>query len=293
MRRLLAVTVAAAVAAGALLGLAGCSSTEVDDGRISVVASTNVWGNIAELIGGDQVSVFSVIHDDSQDPHEFAAGANDLLRVSRAAVVIENGRGYDDFMDQLLDAADPSAAVVTVSDLAHTGVENEHYWFDFVVVGQVADALAARFATLDSAHAADFVERNAAFHVKLDGLQQRAEDIASTHPGRSALLTEPLPYYLLTAAGFSDVTPPGLSLAVEAGTEIPPTALNESRQLLSGHQVNLLARNAQTDSAQIDQLISAASSAGLPVIEFRELLPAGSQYIDWMNGYLTELERVS
>ena len=93
MRRLLAVTVATAVAAGALLGLAGCSSAQVDDGRISVVASTNVWGNIAELIGGDQVSVFSVIHDDSQDPHEFAAGANDLLRVSRAAVVIENGGG--------------------------------------------------------------------------------------------------------------------------------------------------------------------------------------------------------
>lgn len=289
MRRLLALVTAIGVA----LGVAGCTTTAPDDGRIRVVASTNVWGNIAETIGGDRVNVFSLIRDDSQDPHEYAAGANDLLQVSHAAVILENGNGYDDVLRQLVTAANATGTVITVSDLVDTGVDNEHYWFYLAAVATVADALCAEFSTIEPAHASDFAERNAAFQSQITLMQARVAAIAAAHPNRAALLSEPLPYYLLTAAGFTDATPPALSVAVEAGTEIPPSALNRSLTMLTNHEVNLLAVNAQTDSAQVEQLITQARRTNVSVIEFRELLPPHSNYVDWMNGYIDDIAKVS
>ena len=60
--------------------------------------------------------------------------------------MIENGGGYDDFMDTMLKSAkNPSAAVLNAVDLsgkiAPAGGElNEHVWYDFPTVDTVADA---------------------------------------------------------------------------------------------------------------------------------------------------------
>ena len=66
--------------------LTGCSGTSAadDDGRIRVVASTDVWGDVVRQIGGPAVSVDSIISDPDRDPHEYAADPRDQLAVSRA-----------------------------------------------------------------------------------------------------------------------------------------------------------------------------------------------------------------
>ena len=63
---------------------------------ITVVASTNVWGDLAAGVGGDKVTVTSISNDPSQDPHEYQASGQNQLALSKAKVVIENGGGYDD-----------------------------------------------------------------------------------------------------------------------------------------------------------------------------------------------------
>lgn len=60
------------LASVAALSLAGCSSTSgaaEDDGAVTVVASTNVYGDIAAQVGGDRVDVTSIIDSVTQDPH--------------------------------------------------------------------------------------------------------------------------------------------------------------------------------------------------------------------------------
>ncbi|MDF2508303.1 MAG: metal transporter substrate-binding protein [Microbacterium sp.] len=100
-----------ALASVAALALAGCSTPsagEGGDGTITVVASTNVYGDIAARIGGDRVDVESIITSASQDPHSYEASARDRLTVQKADLVIENGGGYDGFVDTLLqDAKNP------------------------------------------------------------------------------------------------------------------------------------------------------------------------------------------
>src|SRR6478735_3144708 len=99
-----------ALASVAALTLAGCSTAAAgegasDDGTITVVASTNVYGDIASTIGGDRIDVESIITSASQDPHSYEATARDRLTVQKADLVIENGGGYDAFIDTLLQDA--------------------------------------------------------------------------------------------------------------------------------------------------------------------------------------------
>ena len=100
------------------LALAGCSTSTpaAESTGISVVASTNVYGSIAESIGGDLVTVTSLITSAAQDPHSFEASAQDQLAISKADLVVENGGGYDPFIDTLLMASSSDAPVVNASE---------------------------------------------------------------------------------------------------------------------------------------------------------------------------------
>src|SRR5690554_4959959 len=109
------------LAAALTVTLAGCApqSGAADDGTISVVASTNVYGNIAESVGGDLIEVTSIIDDPSQDPHSFEADARVQLALSKADIVIENGGGYDPFVHKLLAGLDiPGQTVLSAVDLS-------------------------------------------------------------------------------------------------------------------------------------------------------------------------------
>src|SRR4051812_9428430 len=77
--------VVAPVLAAALIVLTGAAcgasksstgsdgTTPRDDAIVRVVASTNVWGDLAARVGGEHISVQSILTDTSQDPHSFDA----------------------------------------------------------------------------------------------------------------------------------------------------------------------------------------------------------------------------
>ena len=97
-------------ASAAILALTGCGTSsnanqETSEGSVQIVASTSVYGDIARAVAGDNVEVTSIITNAAQDPHSFEASAQDQLAVVRADLIIANGRGYDEFMDTLLDAS--------------------------------------------------------------------------------------------------------------------------------------------------------------------------------------------
>lgn len=106
-RSLLAAAVALPAAG---LILAGCGSstasesTEADSAAISVVATTNVYGQIARAIGGESVEVSEIITSAAQDPHSYEPTARDKLAISNATLVLANGGGYDQFMDSLVSS---------------------------------------------------------------------------------------------------------------------------------------------------------------------------------------------
>lgn len=308
-----------ALGAASVLALAGCagsgsdadSSGASDDGVITVVASMNVYGDIAEAIGGDAIEVTSIIDSVSADPHEYEATASDKLAVSKGDLIIENGGGYDAFMDTLIDSSGTDAPVVTAVEFSHDwpgngGHEhtddadethadddhdghghvegfNEHVWYDPHTIAHVAEEIAHQLGELDPANADTYEKNYEEFAQGIEGLEDSLEKIAAAHGGEQIFVTEPVPLYLTAAAGLENATPDAFSEAVEEGQDVPPATLLEATRILEGGTVRILFVNAQTGGPETDQVISVAKAQSIPVNEVSELLPEGETYLTWMQ----------
>ncbi len=287
---------AIALTALTALALTGCSAgSSADDGKIRVVASTNVYGDIASTIAGNAVEVTSLMSDPAQDPHSFEASAQSQLAVSKADILIENGGGYDDFMGTLRSGSkNTKATVLNVVDLsgkkAENGELNEHVWYDFPTIEKFAAALTGALAKADPSQKATFTKNADAFSAKLAALQNREAGLKTKYAGEGAAITEPVPLYMLDAIGLVDKTPEKFSAAIEGGTDVSPLVLQETLALFSGHQVKLLAYNEQTSGPETERVLAAAKQAGIPVVPVTETLPKGKDYIGWMNANLDAVE---
>ncbi|WP_055495660.1 metal ABC transporter solute-binding protein, Zn/Mn family [Streptomyces sp. TP-A0356] len=297
-----------ALITGASLALvAGCGSSS-DSGsggsdaqspaassKVAVVASTNVYGDITEQIGGDKVAVTSIISDPSQDPHSYEASTQNQLALSKAKVVIENGGGYDDFVDKMLKSSNNSSAevinAVTVSGkTAPKGGElNEHVWYDFPTVAKIADRIAAALGKADPAGAAAFTKNAETFKAKLTPLETKEADIKKKHGGAGIAITEPVPLYMTEASGLVNKTPEEFSHAIEQGSDVSPKALQTMLALFTGKQVKALVYNAQTSGSQTQKAQDTAKTAGIPVVPVTETLPKGKDYLGWMTANVDAL----
>src|SRR5579863_8480493 len=100
-------------------------------GVIKVVAAENNYGDVVEQLGGNKVSVDSILSDPNADPHEYESSVPDAEAVANAAIVIENGLDYDTWMDKLLSASpNPKRVVLVAGKLAsHPLPDNPHIWY--------------------------------------------------------------------------------------------------------------------------------------------------------------------
>lgn len=272
-----------------LASLTACGSDSTDtagdnaDATVTVVASTNVWGDVAAAVGGDLVDVTSVIDDPSKDPHDFEADADTLLQVSKADLVIENGGGFDDFVDTMLSSADTDAAVVNAFEVSgKTG--NEHVWYDLPTVAKVADAIAAELGEADPDNADTYTANAAAYGERLDELVAAESDLEPSVQGTPVGVTEPLPVYLAEALGLEDRTPEEFAEAIEEGEDVPVAVLQETLSLIEDGGIDLLFYNDQTTSPVTEQVRAAAEESGVPVVPVTEVLPEGTDYLTWMRG---------
>jgi zinc/manganese transport system substrate-binding protein len=283
----------------ALLAGCGSSSDSADaksaPAKVPVVASTNVYGDIVRSIGAGKVDVTSVISDPDQDPHSYEANTQNQLALSKAKVVVENGGGYDDFVDRMLksghnDSAQVINAVRVSGRTAPKGGElNEHVWYDFPTVARVTDRISAALAKADPADAAAFRKNATAFKARLAPLEAKEARIKKEHGGAAVAITEPVPLYMIEASGLVNRTPAQFSEAIEEGDDVSPRILQESLALFSGRKVEALVYNEQTSGPQTEKAEAAAKAAGIPVVPVTETLPKGKDYIGWMTSNVDAL----
>jgi zinc/manganese transport system substrate-binding protein len=291
-----------------VLLVSACGSSAQDDpasggaspsGRtsLSVVASTNVYGDVVKQIAGDTVKVTSIISDPDADPHSYEANSRTQLELSQADVVIENGGGYDDFVGTMLKAAKNSdATVLNVVDIsgksAPAGGElNEHVWYDFPTVEKLVTSLVSALSAKDPAGATAFTAGAAAFTQKLKQMESTEASIKAAHAGAGAAITEPVPLYLLEACGLVNKTPAQFSEAIEEGTDVSASVLAQTLDLFSQKKVDVLAYNEQTSGPETEKVLAAARTGGVAVVPVTETLPAGKDYVTWMTGNLTAIQK--
>ncbi len=267
-----------------------------DQQRLNVVASTDVYGSIAERIGGNEVQVTSIIDSANADPLEYEATPADGIAVSRADLVVFNGNGYDEFMPRLVAASQGVESVVNVTELSGlkpvaeaAGEEfNEHVWYSLETVRALAATLATELGKARPAAASAFTDRATAFAEEIGGLQQQVADLANSSKGTRIAVTEPLANYLLEDAGLDNVAPEQFQEAIEEGDDPSAEVLQEMLALFGQDPVEALVLNTQTQSAVTDQVVQAAQKAGVPVLRMSETLTSPS-YIEWMGGQIGAL----
>ena len=133
-RRLRPVAPAAALAALALGVGAGCGDSS-DSGKPQVVATTMQLQDIARQVGGGDVEVSGILGPDAE-PHEYEPKPSDADAVADADLVIQNGGGLDDWLDDLVANAGGDAERVTILE----GDGDPHVWHDPTLAKQmVAD----------------------------------------------------------------------------------------------------------------------------------------------------------
>ncbi|WP_043825122.1 metal ABC transporter solute-binding protein, Zn/Mn family [Rhodococcus opacus] len=301
-----AASAAVGLSFAAAVTLTACGSDTTGDGTLTVVASTNVWGSVAQAVAGDKVDVTSIITEPSSDPHSFEATPTDAAKLTDASLIVYNGGGYDHFVDDIIGTGNSDQLTVNAFDLleggAHANEEehsgegdsheghdhdhgdvNEHVWFDVDTVDATAQSIADKLGQLDPDNADAYKANAATFHGRLEQISAITDGIAAAHPGAPVAQTEPIAYYLLQSAGLKDVTPPDFTSAIENGNDPAPAAIAATRQLLTGKQVQALVYNVQTQDRVTQDVRATAESAGIPVVEVTETLPEGLDYIQWQT----------
>jgi manganese/iron transport system substrate-binding protein len=85
------------------------------DGKLRVLATTSILGDVVGQVGGDVIEL-TVLLPVGADPHSFQPTPQDVVKVAEADVVFVSGLGLEGFLDNLLSNAGGDTRVVSASD---------------------------------------------------------------------------------------------------------------------------------------------------------------------------------
>lgn len=269
------------------------TSDTQDNQKLHIVAAENFWGNIASQLGGNHVDVTSIITNPNTDPHLYESNAGNASAIAHADLVIENGLGYDDFIDKLLSVSpNKGQQVLSVAKTLNISGDNPnpHMWYDIPQVPAVADAFEQALEAKDPSHKADYMANLTAFKKSLQPILDVVEKIKTKYANTPIAYTERVPGYLVAAAKLDVRTPSGFASAVEDGTDPSPSDTDIMNTLMTNHTIRVLLYNTQATSSVTKQVKSAAEQAGIPVVGVSETLPASEPtYQSWQLDQTTAL----
>jgi len=255
-------------------------------GKLGVVAAENFWGDIAQQIGGDTVQVTSIISDPNTDPHQYESSARDGAAIAGASFVIQNGAGYDEFINKLLAATPKShREVLDVATVVGAGHDaNPHLWYSPDYVLKAAQAIQEQLATEDPAHAAAYRSNLATFRQGEQQVVDVIDEIRSKYEGQVIAYTERVPGYLVEAAGLGLGMPASFSKAIEDDSDPSPADVAAFDAALKEHKVKALLYNAQVTSPTTQRLKDLARSDGVPIVGVTETMPPGAKNFQTWQG---------
>ncbi|NQX16751.1 zinc ABC transporter substrate-binding protein AztC [Rathayibacter sp. VKM Ac-2857] len=221
-----------AAAAVALLALSGCSAGA--DDRPLVIVSTNILGDVVERLVGDEAEVVTLMKPNA-DPHSFEISAQEAARLRSADLVVSNGLGLEEGLQQHLDAAAAedvptfvAGDVIEVLDYREGDAEgspDSHFWTDPARMLAVVDALAPALAELDGADPAALERSAAEYRAELEALDaEMTAAFAAIPEERRALVTNHHVFgYLADRFDFDvvgAVIPGGTTLAAPSASDL-------------------------------------------------------------------------
>jgi zinc/manganese transport system substrate-binding protein len=287
----------------AALALTGCASsyaygTKTADpvsGAVVAVGAENEYADVIQQIGGKYVQVNAILSNPNTDPHTFEASASVARLLNSAQLVVQNGVGYDTFMNTIENAVPSSSRkVLVVQQLLGLpdSTPNPHLWYKPGTMTAVANAVAADLAALRPAHAAFFKANAAAFIESQKPWTSAIAAFKAKYPNTPVAVTEPVADYMLQAAGADIKTPWAFQADIMNGTDPSAQDVAVERSLFTEHKVTVFLYNQQVTDSLTESFIALAKANHIPVVGVYETMPEpGYRYQSWMLAEVQDLTK--
>jgi zinc transport system substrate-binding protein len=299
-----------AVALSALVTVGACGAGEGGGGAtgdVEVVAAFYPLQFAAEQIGGNRVAVTGLTkpgaepHDLELTPKAVGAigGADTVLYLRGFQPAVDDavsGQAKDSALDvsraaRLDLAAEPDShegeSGAEHEEHADEGATDPHFWLDPERYADVADAIAARLATVDPEHADEFTARAAEFTARLDALDAEFAAGLKTCDSRVLVTSHAAFGYLAQAYDLHQESITGL----RPESEPDPASLARIARFVRDEGVKTVYAETLVSRA-VAETLSRETGASLAVLDPIEGLTdqsAGKDYFEVMRSNLETL----
>lgn len=284
-------TFIAAVTASLAALAGGCAGSP--GGGLEAIGVESQYADVISQIAGPYVRVRAIVANPNTNPHAFGASPQIARAIASASLVVENGLGYDPWVDRILAAApNDRRKVINVQRLLGLpATANPHVWYAPRTMPAVAAAVAAALSSLRPAQAAYFHARLREFDASLAPWTKALAAFKSRYGGTPVAATGPVANDMLEAAGCAILTPSALQTSIMNGTDPAPQDVAAQEALLGQRRVRALLYNRQVTNPLTASFLDLARRNRIPVVAVYETMPAGFHYQAWMLAELAALER--
>jgi len=195
---------------------------------IPVVASFSIVGDIVSHIGGDRVSVDTLVGPE-EDAHVFDPAPRDAARIAAAKLVVINGLGFEGWIDRLIKASGgaPKLTIASEGIVSHQSTIDgheridPHAWQDVGNVRTYARNIADALIAIDPEGGGLYRANLSSYDDELAGLDQEIRAAISAIPTerRKIVTTHDAFGYFALAYGIEMIAPQGISTEAEASAK--------------------------------------------------------------------------
>ncbi|MDV7739901.1 metal ABC transporter substrate-binding protein [Leuconostoc mesenteroides] len=269
------------------------NSSSSSNQKISIVASTDFYAEIAKTVVGEHGTATAIIKDANVSPEDYEPTTTVAKKVSGADIVLANGLGYDAWLNKLAKTSKNTKLIRVGEDVLNkkTGV-NPHLWNDPETMSKTANYLATELGKKDPKNR-DYYKKNAKKYVaSLKPVNDLITKISKKADGQTVAQTEPVFEYMLDALGYK-IMDTDFSEAIEEGNDPSPATLAALKSAITNHKIAFFVNNTQTSSSTVSNLIDLAKKNDIPVVNVTETIPNGENYVSWKLKELKAIEKVT
>lgn len=255
---------------------------------IKVVAAENFYGELAQEIGGKNVTVTSIISNPDADPHLFATSPKTSQSLAQAQIIIYNGADYDSWMEQMLTTVNKSKVIViNVADLMKIKAgANPHIWYQPTTFPTLAKVLSDKLSQLQPTTKPE-IEKN--LKTFLSGNQQVVQQVAAIKQkfqGTSVTATEPVFGYMAQAMGLN-MKGEDFQWKIMNDSEPTPKMVANYQSLLTSKQVKVMFYNNQVSDSLTGNMQKLARSNSIKVVGVSETMPKDTTINKWLSSEIS------
>ena len=264
---------------------------------VAAVGAENEYANVISQVGGRYLKVMAILSNPNTDPHSFEASPSVADDIASAQLVVQNGVGYDTFMNSIEAASpNPKRRIIDVQKTLGLpdSTPNPHLWYDPGTMPAVAEVISRDLSALDPAHASYFRANLVRFDRSLNPWLQAIASFKASHPGTPVATTEPVADYMLEAVGARNETPWALQADIMNGVDPAPQDITTEDDLFTGHKIKVFLYNEQVTDSITQSFLELAKKNGIPVVGVYETMPVpGYDYQTWMLAEVRALDRTA